>query len=246
MEVTHQVYDLKYNGYIPAKSITKDWYITCAAWSWLDISKGTIGKIQTVAVNDFKTRYKRNHRDDYMVVKTLLSVISEADVVIGHNVDGHDLGKIFYRQSKHALPPIVPPVSVDTLKMARQIFNSSSNSLYHLAKELGVPCKIELPHGTMHRADDGDETALNKVIKYCKGDILSGASIYYKMLPYAYKHPNLAKIFSNSKESLECPACLSTEHIKYGVKGVKTAQGGAKYQFYRCKSCGKVHKGEKV
>lgn len=245
MEVTHQVYDLKFNGYISPKSITKDWYITCAAWSWLDIKTGKMSKIESVSVLDFPKRFKKDNRDDLDVVKKLIEVIKSADVVIGHNVDKHDLGKIIYRQAKHGLPPLVPPVTVDTLKMARQIFNSSSNSLYHLAKELGVPCKIELPHGTMHRADDGDVKALKELVRYCKGDIKSGASIYFRMLPYMHKHPNLSKIFNNESYD-SCPSCSSSEKIKYGVKGVKTATGGGTYQFYRCKSCGKVYKGEKV
>lgn len=239
MWVKHPTYKLWDIPRIDPKYILHDWYITCAAWAWLDNEKQKIGPVRTVAVNDFKT-YKKNFRDDRGVVEKLHEVISQADLIVGHNSDAFDIKKINEKIVKYELPPIEMPPTVDTLKANKKYRKSSSNSLAHLARSLDVPTKIELPSSVMWAADDGCEKSLKKLIKYNKGDIIAGANVYFRLLPYIKNHPNLAKVINKqgrltvNNDVMACGSCGSSDIIKNGWRPTK--QGSR--QRWSCHKCG--------
>jgi len=231
MVVEYPTYTLYNIQHIHPKYIKHDWYITTVAWAWLNLDKGTIGKIHSTAVNDFST-YKKDFRDDRGVVATIHDIISQADIIIGHNSDSFDLKKLNYKFIKYGMKPIEHKDTVDTLKQARKISKASSNSLYHLAKEFGVPCKIDLPSGVMHKADFGCEKSLKKLIAYNKGDIRSGASLYFKLRPYMKGHVNL-----NMYKTTDNPVCGNCGSSKLTKNGLRPTMSGVK-QKYVCSNCG--------
>lgn len=243
MVVEFETYTLYNIDKIHPKYVKHDWYITCAAWAWLDTQKQTIGKIETVAVNDFKS-YKKDFRDDRQVVKKLHEVMSEADLIVGHNSDSFDIKKVNYKFIKYGLPPLDLPATVDTLKAARKYAKSTSNSLYYLAKEFGVTMKVDLDSGVMHAADAGDEAALKKLIRYNKGDIKAGAQVYFKMLPYIKNHASIDKIMGKEidKDKPNCQNCGSVNTHKNGTRTSRTG----KYHRYICRDCGSSTPGKKV
>lgn len=243
MIVEFPTYSLKDNNYIHPRYIKKDWYVTCVAWAELDLQKQKIGKIETVAVNDFKS-YKKDFSDDEGVIRKVHNVLQDVDLIIGHNSDSFDIKKLNYKFIKYGLDPIDFPATVDTLKAARKYAKASSNSLFYLAKEFGVEMKIQLAPGTMHAADAGCEKSLKKLVKYNKGDIKSGAELYFKLMPYIKNHPNIAKIMGE-KVDLDAPTCQncgSSNVFKNGTRTTKTA----KYHRYACKDCGSYTKGRNI
>lgn len=242
MVVEFETYSLYNIDNIHPRHIKHDWYITCAAWAWLDNKKQKVGKVETVAVNDFPS-FKKDFRDDRQVVKKLHKVLSQADLIIGHNSDSFDIKKINYKFIKYGLPSIDLPPTVDTLKAARKYTRSSSNKLYYLAKEFGVSMKIDLPSSVMWAADNGCEKSLKKLVHYNKGDIRAGSELYFKMLPYIKNHPHISKITgTHSKDVLQCQNCGSKKMQSKGIRATKTGR----YRYYRCKQCGSSTKGEKV
>jgi DNA-directed RNA polymerase subunit M/transcription elongation factor TFIIS len=243
MVVEFETYSLYNNDVIHPRHIKHDWYITCAAWAWLDAKKQKVGKIETVAVNDFKT-YKKDFRDDRGVVKKLHKVLSEADLIVGHNSDKFDLKKINYKFIKHGLPTIDLPATVDTLKVAKKYAGASSNRLYYLAREFGVSMKIDLPSSVMHQADNGCEKSLKKVIAYNKGDIRAGAGVYFKLLPHIKNHPNIDKLMGR-KVKKERPNCQNCGSKKVQSNGLRTTKAG-RFRYYRCHDCGSSTKGERA
>jgi DNA polymerase elongation subunit (family B) len=247
MVVEFETYSLYGNDVIHPKHIKHDWYITCAAWAWLDNKTQKVGKIETVAVNDFKT-YKKDFRDDRGVVKRLHEVISQADLIVGHNSDAFDIKKINYKFIKYGLEPLDMPPTADTLKAAKKYAKSSSNKLYYLAKEFGVSMKIDLPSSIMHAADNGCEKSLKKLVAYNKGDIRAGSELYFKMLPYIKNHPNIRKIMGENvtkqikQGHVTCQNCGSKNMVKDG----KLVQKTGKYQRHKCMDCGSKTKGGKL
>lgn len=246
MIVEFPTYSLYNIDRIHPKHIKHDWYITCAAWAWLDNKTQKVGKILGAKTSDFKT-YKKDFRNDLGIVTELHKVMSEADLIVGHNSDSFDIKKINYRFMKHGLEPIDLCPTVDTLKAARKYARSSSNSLYYLAKEFGVPMKIDLPSGVMHAADEGCEKSLDRLFKYCKGDIKAGASLYFKMLPYIKNHPNINRIIGTQEKAYptnvhSCGSCGSNNIIRNGYRSTKSG----KRQRYLCYDCGSSTVGEKV
>jgi len=247
MVVTFPTYSLYNIDRIHPRHITHDWYITCAAWAWLDNEKQKVGKIEGAKVSDFKKAYKKDFRNDLGIVKKLHEAMSEADLIVGHNSDAFDIKKINYKFIKHGLPAINLPPTVDTLKSAKKYARSSSNSLYYLAKEFGVPMKVDLPSGVMHAADDGCEKSLDKLFAYCKGDIKAGANLYFKLLPYIKNHPNLNRILgiqkkANPKKLKACGTCGSANVRPWGTYPTKS---GPVRRIY-CTDCGSSTKGGKA
>lgn len=243
MVVEFETYSLYDNNVIHPRHIKHDWYITCAAWAWLDLEKQKVGKIGTVAVNDFST-YSKNFRDDRGVVKRLHEVLSEADLIVGHNSDSFDIKKINYKFVKYGLPTIDFPATVDTLKAAKKYTKASSNRLYYLAKDLGVPMKIDLPSSVMHAADNGCEKSLKQLITYNKGDIRAGAGVYFKLLPYIKNHPNIDKIMGR-KVNNDTPNCQNCGSKNVHRNGTRSNKSG-KYARYLCNDCGSSTKGGKL
>jgi hypothetical protein len=247
MIVEFPTYSLYDNNRIEPKYIKKDWAFTCGAWASIDLQKGTIGKVNVVSVLDNPKLFKEDNRNDFVIVKKMHEVISGSDLLIGHNAATFDIAKLNYKFTKYGLPALDFPPIVDTLKAARKYYRSTSNSLYFLAKEFGVPMKAELPKGIMHAADEGDVKALKKLIAYNKQDIVSGASLYLKMLPYIKNHPDIRRIMgliNTPKESQElksCGTCGSKHVVNNGT--IVTKLG--KFQRRLCMSCGSTTKGNK-
>ena len=243
MIVEFETYSLYNIDRIPPKCVVHDWYITCAAWGWLNAKTKKIEKIETVAVNDFKT-YKKDFRDDRLLVKKLHQVLSEADLIVGHNSDSFDIKKINYKFIKYGLPAIDLPPTVDTLKAAKKYARATSNSLYFLAREFGVPMKVNLQPGVMHAADSGCEKSLKKLVDYNKGDIRSGASLYFKLLPYIKNHPTIDKIMGVNVDK-DRPNCQNCGSSKVQSNGVRVTKSG-RYRRYKCNDCGSSTRGKKL
>ncbi len=184
-------------------------------------------------------RFKRDPFDDYHIVKTIHEVLSEADVIIGHNMQGFDWKKLMARIIYHNLPPLNPPKIIDTLKEARK-FKFTSNKLSSLCKHLGIEQKLEHSKDMWLRILKGDQSAIREAVKYCRGDIVSTMALYKRLRPYmttTVVNQNLWR----AKE-IECCVACSSEHLK--KNGFKVTTAG-KFQAYLCMDCGKWMYGTK-
>jgi DNA polymerase elongation subunit (family B) len=219
---------IEYSGFtlypdsIPHSSIRQDWYIICGCWKELSSKR-----INSVSVSDDPARYKKNHKDDYHVVKTLHEVMSSADVVIAHNLKKFDMRKLNARIVYHKLPPLPPFLLVDTLTEARKIANFTSNRLDYLAKHLGYKGKMPTTAGLWMDVMDGNKRALDEMVRYCKNDVDILEFVYLRLRPYIRNHPNIntftGKILQNG-----CPSCGSTKltisKTRYTASGLKRIQ----------------------
>jgi predicted RNA-binding Zn-ribbon protein involved in translation (DUF1610 family) len=225
-------------------NILVDWYIICASFKWLgDMDVGWVSLL------DSPKRFRKNHRDDYLIVKTLHKILSEADVLVAHNGDKFDLKKFNARAIIHGFPPLAPPVTVDTLKVARQHFKFDSNRLDYLGEFLGFGKKMNTPKGLWLRAIRAEELKYSKIkkvdkermiaeqveaietmVEYCNRDVELLEDVYIKLRPYMTNHPNVNIL----TEKDNCPTCGSSEIIRRGFRFTRT---GAKQRF-RCSDCG--------
>lgn len=112
--IRHKTYDLsvRVKRFQP-EEIQQDWVILGAAW------KPLYGKTECISVSS------KNVLNDYEVVRRLHTVISESDILIGHNSDAFDIKKFNARAIYHGLPVLPPKRTVDTLKVARRMFPGS-------------------------------------------------------------------------------------------------------------------------
>lgn len=204
---------------------SEPWYFLSFAYKWLDQKKVTVKSLR-----DYPG-YDPTKPCDKALCEDLHKVLDDADYVIAHNGDKHDLRKARARFVKHGLTPPSPFKSIDTLKIARRYFQFDSNSLDDLGQYLGVGRKIahtgkHLWFGCMR----GDPKSWGVMEKYNSGDVALLERIYLRLRPYAANHPDLTFI---SRERA-CPSCQSP---KIQQRGFNMTKAGRKPRM-QCQSCG--------
>lgn len=213
-----------YPDYIQPENIIDDWYIICASWMELG-DKRPCG----IAINQDKKRFKKNPKDDYIVVKKLREVLVGADLIVAHNGEKFDLPKLNARLIYHGLDPLPPIRILDTKKEAKKIAKFSSNKLDYFGSFFGLGRKIHTDAQLWRDCLNHDERAINKMLVYNKQDTLLLKRIYLRMRKYFRRHPNLFM-----SHSLVCPVCGSS-HLEWAGYRLTIVM---RYRRFRCLDCG--------
>lgn len=210
----------------------KERQIICFAWKWLGENKTHV-----LALPDFPG-YKRNRDNNKALIAELHKLISKADIVIGHNIDGFDDKRANTDFIKHGFPPPPPHKTVDTLKVARSRFQFNSNKLNDLGAFLGLGQKVKhWGFELWRRCLEGDPVAWSLMKKYNRGDVDLLEKVYLKERPWMLNHPALGP-----RGSIECPACGSKSLEN---RGWNIARAGRSPR-YQCRDCGKWAQGMMV
>lgn len=176
-------------------------------------------------------------------LKRVHALLAEADIVIGHNVDGADIpwlkGDFYLPRIGHPhrpdLPPLPEPKTVDTLKVLRRQFKSGApfKGLDAMCQIVGIPSKTDrYDREAMERAVAGSVEDRVRLTDYCEGDVIAGQWLYDWARPHIKNHPAL---FVDGQDKLTtCRACGGeTKPIaKRYVADVFT------YTMQRCQRCG--------
>ena len=194
------------------------------SWAWND------GEVK----GSILTKDEVLARDDQRLVLEIWQLLDECDIYVAHNGKKFDVRKINGFFLKHGLPPPSPYKVVDTLLISRRKFGLPFHNLAYLAKFLDVTRKID-NSGIDLWIDCayGKQEALDEMLDYNLGDIVTLREIYYRLIMWDNEAVNMA--LYESVEGLVCPHCTSTEISKLGGKYAFTAQ--RKYHVYRCTSC---------
>ena len=217
------IFSLQHNDYIDPSALVTERYIICASWAW-----DGEDEVHTVSVLDDPKRYKANPHDDFHVVKTIHKVLSEADVVIGHNSDHFDNRYVATRALVHGLGPLPPFNSVDTYKIAKSKLLLNSNKLDYLGKLLGLGEKIKTSPGLWMRVLNGNKDAVKEMVDYNVQDVILLEKVFLKLRPYCSSHIN-RELFGG----IGCPRCGSSDVQSRGVHRAITKI----YQRFQCQSC---------
>lgn len=219
---------------IPHTRIKHHSFIISAAWQW-----GHEDEVHSISVLDSKARFKKNHRDDYSVVKKLCSIMNEADGAVAHNGDRFDMKELNASIVRHGLTPVHSVTQIDTLKIARSKFKfSGGNSLANLCSFLEIPAeKAKIEEAEWIAACEGDRDAIEKIVKYNKNDIACLKQVYDKLNPFvpAKVNMNLFIRGPHGEELALCPRCGSANMIL--KKWHKLASGSMRKET-QCKDCG--------
>lgn len=230
IETSHDIlasYGLREQYHSP-ESILQDWYIICAKWKW---NGGK--RIYGTSVLDDMKRFKKDNTNDYVVIKALHELMSDVDIVVGHNIHRFDWKMFYTRVMFHRLPPLKMPQFICTLKETKKISRHSSHSLKHLARYYKLTSqKIEHSRGMGIKILKGDIKATQECVDYCGGDIATTEEYYEFIKPYMIGHPNLNLWRADGIEC--CVKCGDTDIQK---RGFRTTVSG-KFQSYQCQGCG--------
>ena len=171
---------------------------------------------------------------DKKIIEDFVKVMSEADELVGHNVDRYDTKFIMARALKHNIPVLPKYQSTDTLKLAKKHFMLNSNKLDYIAQYLGIG------HKTKHRGlsmwDDiilrNDPKALEEMIEYNVQDVFLTEQVYHKLMEYSLPKVNHASKQTGDKHT--CPQCGS-DHAELHKTYISSA--GTKTRLMNCLNC---------
>jgi hypothetical protein len=212
-----------WNQNISTENIRSDWFILTWAAKWLFDTKVYSARV---------TPKEAQSNNDKRIVKSLLDMLNDADIVVTHNGDRFDLPRINTRALIHGLNPPLPYISIDTLKSAKKHFNFTSNKLDYINKVLKLPQKTHTDMELWRGCFNGDESALKKMEKYNINDVRIHEQTYLTMRPFIKPHPNIGLHILDDKE--RCPTCGGSELTMMGKLYHTTMNV---YEMFRCK-CG--------
>lgn len=171
------------------------------------------------------------------MIKDIVKVLNEADEIIYHNGDRFDLPWIRTMALVHDIPMLPKYTTVDTLKIARSKFYLNSNRLDYLAKLLGIGAKIKTEFDLWKQITlTNDQVALDKMIRYCKGDVSILEKVYDKLKNHIEPKVNYPALYKDDRGG--CPEC---GHDRLVIARSYTTPLGMLKRQYRCIGCGKHH-----
>lgn len=170
-------------------------------------------------------------------LKRIHRIMSEADIIVGHNVDNADVP--WLRGDLHIegqLPPLPPFKTVDTLKVLRREFKSGAPF-----KGLDAFCQIV---GLQAKTDHYDRHAMERavteksaedrarLVDYCAGDVVATQGLLDYLRPHIRNHPAL---FVDGESALNvCNRCASSETLPCAKRYVANV---LTYTMLKCANC---------
>lgn len=175
-------------------------------------------------------------QDDKKMLLEFVKVAEKADELVGHNGDKFDLAWIRTRCLFHSIPMFPAYVTIDTLKAARSKFKFNSNRLDYIGKFLGLGQKIHTGFDLWKNIVlENCEASMNKMVRYCKQDVLLLEAIHQKM-----KNHLPAKVHATGVK-IDCPECGG----KTKINQTRVSPLGVKRFVRKCNSCKKYHTSSK-
>lgn len=173
---------------------------------------------------------------DKDMLKKISAVLNTADEVVGHNGDKFDLKFINGRLAFHDLSPLAPVATTDTLKQSRRVFYINSHKLDYISQYFGLGKKVKT--GGIDLWKDillnKSEPALNKMVKYCKMDVILLEKVYNKLNKYTKGGIHKGRAEGNG--SFSCRNGCGVNHLS--KNGVRLTAAGVRHQRYTCTKCG--------
>jgi RNase H-like protein len=219
------VFDI-WNQNIGINQLERDWRVMCFGAKWHGQPSVKIRCGEGFDLDD-----------DYHLVKPLVDLLDEADVVIGHNVKKFDRRKINARAIELGLQPPSPYQAIDTWAELRKIAAFTSSKLEFLTQKLNKTYRKD-----RHSKYPGMELwiecikqnprAWREMRKYQRLDVLSTEELWLRTRGWYETTVNLAAYEEGG--DLRCTKCGS---LSVQRRGQRTLSAG-RYTQYRCNDCG--------
>ena len=190
----------------------------CAAWKWYGVKRIHFAS----EWGDTPDGFFRACWDAY----------DEADIVVGHNIDGFDTKHLNQAWWERGWGEPSPYRSVDTLKVARRKFGAESKTLDALLKRLGLAGKTDRYDVELaRRALAGHGPSQLRLKRYNVGDITATEALYEALKGWNPSHPHMG-LYTGQERC--CYQCGGTNLVQM-VKDTKTPRTA--YATWRCTDC---------
>lgn len=204
-------------------------FILCACYKVLGEKK-----THTIRIDDYKL-HKKDCTNDRLLVKDMVEVLSDADMLVGHYSTRFDLPFLNSRALYHKLDLVAPVPHVDTWRVARNGLKLNSNRLASIAEFLGKRQKTPILNTQWLRAMAGHKKSIDYVVEHCLADIAVLEETYMTIRPLSREHPNVNIMSGKTPEGIICPVCgVAGKMQKRGFRVARTSRT----QRFHCQSCG--------
>jgi hypothetical protein len=176
---------------------------------------------------EFYSDWDNGHEE---MIRQAHRLIEEADAVVTYNGDKFDLPKLQGEFLLAGLKPPAPATSIDIYKTVRYKLGFLNNRLAFVADMLKIGAKVK-HEGFMlwRKVEEGDENAMARMGRYCKGDVRLLERAYRRIRPYIFNHPHLGKVGAAA-----CGVCGSHHTQSRGYRRTKSFR----IQRLQCQACG--------
>lgn len=199
----------------------------CAKW----LGDDTIASYALPYYQDYQ--WDKTH--DEALVRDLHKVLSEADIVVAHNVKDFDWKVAQTRFVYYGLPQIPDTKLVDTYLICRSNFKFPDNKLDTIARYLGVGQKLPHSGASLWRGClDDDKDSWDTMVEYNSVDVEVLEQVYLKVRSYDKRHPNVGLYYNDCK--MRCTVC-GGEHLT--DTGKKAYSGLSQWSILQCDDCTK-------
>lgn len=144
------------------------------------------GEVVTLRQDETNRRFKTTRGDDKLLVKSILNVIAEHDVIVAHNGARFDLPFLRTRAIRWGLTPLRDVKTVDPLQIAWRKFRLRSNALGAVADYMGVKDR-KTPLDMSVWADcmlNGSRAAMDLIVEHCVADVRVLTAVLDKVRPF--------------------------------------------------------------
>ena len=229
----------------PSKVLFFDIEIVTASWcGFMGADKTTIctfgykwqdeARPKAFDLNDWKDIFQsRGARAvEREMVKEAHKIMKQADRVVAHFGQYFDYKYMNTLFTKYGLGEIDVEL-VDTWRLAKNNLKLSSNRLDAIAKFFGLPTKDKMDHDDWIKiVMERSVTAMEKMTKYCKQDVLVLEAVYNRLEHLANPRTHIGLLCGGSRMS--CMQCGHDRLHKHDIVVTRTA----KYRRFKCPNCG--------
>lgn len=160
------------NIFLGHDAIIKERAIICICWKWEGSTK----------VHSLEW----DKGCDKQMLKKFAKVLNSADEIITQNGDAFDVKWVRGRCLLHDIAMPIKFNSIDTLKMARAGYRLNCNKLDYIGQFLGIGQKNHTSYQMWKDITlDNCQNAMDKMVKYCKQDVVLLEKVYKKLQPFS-------------------------------------------------------------
>lgn len=207
---------------IHPEKIIEDGGLLCVGMKWF-------GERETIVVSE----WEHSHEGMLAIVHEHMS---EADAIIGYNSDRYDIPKLNGEFVLHGFDPIPPLTSIDLIKTVKK-FGFFMNRLAFIGPFLGIGKKVAHEGFSLWtKVMAGDTKAQDRMIRYCRQDVVLTEKLYRRIRPFIKNHPHLGDVKG------ECGACGSNHVQSRGYRRTKSYR----IQRLQCVKCGSWGDGKRT
>ena len=216
-----KIYQCK-TDYVSPKNITKFWHL---------YSYAAVLEHEPERFYYLDQRYADNIQNDRQIIEAMHHIISNCDIISGHNIKRFDLRKFNTRAALYGLDPIPQKIIWDTLPLFKKHFDLPSYSLGFICKYFGFKHqKLDHSGDMWDRCEAGELAAWEENEKYNKMDVLAQREALHFIARF---EPTI-----NIQAFHYTPVCICGNK-KFFKDGFKYTRQG-KFQVRRCSECSKT------